>query len=131
MVATATAPLVLGVLMPIALLVPINSRVAQRTRDSAPADRKQQIGRWDRFHHLRVGIIITAFVPLVVARRLTPLHGACGTARPPHKPPAPPHRAANPRAARRATAPSPPPRRAARTPADIEREQPLARCTTW
>ncbi|MEV6022828.1 DUF1772 domain-containing protein [Streptomyces sp. NPDC052036] len=67
LVVTATALLVLSVLMSIALLVPINSRVAQWTRDSAPADWKQQLGRWDRFHFVRVGVIVAAFVLLVVA----------------------------------------------------------------
>src|SRR4051812_18681700 len=43
LVVAATALLVLSVLMSIALLVPINSRVAQWTDDSVPADGKQQI----------------------------------------------------------------------------------------
>ncbi|WP_418361490.1 DUF1772 domain-containing protein [Streptomyces gilvosporeus] len=68
LVVTATALLVLSVLMSIALLVPINSRVAQWTQGSVPADRKQQFGRWDRLHYVRVGVIITAFVPLVTGR---------------------------------------------------------------
>ncbi|MEU9125765.1 DUF1772 domain-containing protein [Streptomyces sp. NPDC048506] len=67
LVVTATALLVLSVLMSIALLVPINSRVAQWTQDSVPADWKQQLGRWDRFHYVRVSVIITAFVLMVVA----------------------------------------------------------------
>ncbi|MCQ8187044.1 DUF1772 domain-containing protein [Streptomyces rugosispiralis] len=65
-IVTATALLVLSVLMSIALLVPINSRVAQWTEDSVPADWREQLGRWDRFHYLRVGVIIAAFVLLVV-----------------------------------------------------------------
>ncbi|MBL1098627.1 DUF1772 domain-containing protein [Streptomyces coffeae] len=67
LVATATALLVLSVLMSIALLVPINSRVAQWTTDSLPADWKQQLGSWDRFHYVRIGVIVTAFVLLVLA----------------------------------------------------------------
>ncbi|MFE2432499.1 anthrone oxygenase family protein [Streptomyces sp. NPDC059373] len=66
LVVTATALLVLSVLMAITLLVPINSRVARWTHDSVPADWKQQIGRWDRFHSVRVGVIVAAFVLLVV-----------------------------------------------------------------
>ncbi|MGW7689822.1 anthrone oxygenase family protein [Streptomyces asiaticus] len=66
LIVTAAALLVLSVLMSIALLVPINSRVAQWTQDTVPADWREQLGRWDRFHHLRVGVIIAAFVLLVV-----------------------------------------------------------------
>ncbi|MFJ9419229.1 anthrone oxygenase family protein [Streptomyces sp. NPDC101227] len=67
LVATATGLLVLSVLMSIALLVPINSRVARWTQDGVPADWKQQVGRWDRFHYVRVGVIVAAFVLLVTA----------------------------------------------------------------
>lgn len=48
--------------------VPVNSRVAQWTHGSVPADRKQQLGRWDRFHFVRVGVIVTAFVLLVIGK---------------------------------------------------------------
>ncbi|MEU7058135.1 DUF1772 domain-containing protein [Streptomyces sp. NPDC046197] len=68
LVVAATALLVVSVLMSIALLVPINSRVARWTRDSVPADWRQQVGRWDRFHYVRVGLIVTAFVLLVVGK---------------------------------------------------------------
>ncbi|MBO0851311.1 MAG: DUF1772 domain-containing protein [Pseudonocardia sp.] len=67
LVVAAAALLVLSVLMSIALLVPINSRITQWTHDNVPADWKQQIGRWDRFHYVRVGVIVAAFVLLVVA----------------------------------------------------------------
>lgn len=66
LVITATALLVVSVLMSIVLLVPIASRGARWTRDSAPADWKQQVGRWDRFHYVRVGVILAAFVLMVV-----------------------------------------------------------------
>lgn len=66
-VVTATGLLVLSVLLSIALLVPINSRVARWTSGSVPADWREQLGRWDRFHYVRVGIIVAAFVLLVVA----------------------------------------------------------------
>ncbi|KAA9153055.1 DUF1772 domain-containing protein [Amycolatopsis acidicola] len=65
-VVTATGLLVASVLMSIALLVPINSRVARWTRDSVPADWRQQLNRWDRFHFVRVGVIVAAFALLVV-----------------------------------------------------------------
>jgi uncharacterized membrane protein len=65
LIVTAAVLLVASVLMSVALLVPINSRSARWTRDNVPADWKQQIGRWDRFHYVRVGIIVAAFVLLV------------------------------------------------------------------
>ncbi|MBV6696939.1 DUF1772 domain-containing protein [Kitasatospora aureofaciens] len=67
LVATAAGLLVLSVVMSVALLVPINSRVARWTTESVPADWRQQLGRWDRFHYVRVAVIVTAFVLLVVA----------------------------------------------------------------
>lgn len=66
LVVTATTLLVLSVVLSIALLVPINSRVARWTSDSVPTDWRRQLGRWDRFHYLRVGIIIAAFALLVI-----------------------------------------------------------------
>ncbi|MCG6494108.1 DUF1772 domain-containing protein [Kitasatospora sp. A2-31] len=67
LVVTAAGLLVLSVVMSIALLVPINSRAARWTRDTAPADWRQQLGRWDRLHYLRVAVIVTAFALLVAA----------------------------------------------------------------
>ena len=66
-VAAATALLVLSVVMSLALLVPINSRVARWSDGDAPSDWKWQVSRWDRFHYIRVGVIVAAFVLLVVA----------------------------------------------------------------
>ncbi|MGP3978168.1 anthrone oxygenase family protein [Streptomyces sp. 8N114] len=66
LVTAATALLVLSVLMSIVLLVPIASRGARWTPESVPADWKQQIGRWDRFHYVRIGVIVTAFALMVV-----------------------------------------------------------------
>ncbi|MER6398116.1 DUF1772 domain-containing protein [Kitasatospora sp. NPDC059973] len=67
LVATAAGLLVLSVVMSVALLVPINSRAAQWTPENAPADWREQLGRWDRLHYLRVAVIVTAFLLLVVA----------------------------------------------------------------
>lgn len=67
LVIAAAALLVVSVVMSITLLVPINSRITQWTHDNVPADWKQQIGRWDRFHYVRVGVIVAAYVLLVVA----------------------------------------------------------------
>ncbi|MFI9273694.1 anthrone oxygenase family protein [Kitasatospora sp. NPDC052896] len=67
LVATGTALLVLGVVMSILLLVPINSRVATWSNEGAPADWKRQLERWDRLHHVRVGVIVLAFALFAVA----------------------------------------------------------------
>jgi hypothetical protein len=37
------------------------------TPDNRPADWKQQMNRWDRFHYVRVAVIIAAFTLLVAA----------------------------------------------------------------
>ncbi|MGP3939338.1 anthrone oxygenase family protein [Streptomyces sp. 6N106] len=66
-VTAGTLLLVLSVVMSILLLVPINSRVATWSREGVPADWKQQVGRWDRFHYVRVGVIVLAFTLLAVA----------------------------------------------------------------
>jgi uncharacterized membrane protein len=67
LVVTAAALLILSVIMSILLLVPINNRVKTWTPENRPADWKQQINRWDRFHYVRVAVIIAAFVLLVAA----------------------------------------------------------------
>ena len=35
--------------------------------DSRPADWKEQVNRWDRYHYVRVAVIIAAFALLVAA----------------------------------------------------------------
>lgn len=67
MIVVATALLVVSVVMSIVLLVPINSRVAQWSEGDAPSDWRQQVGRWNRYHYVRVSVIVAAFVLLVVA----------------------------------------------------------------
>jgi uncharacterized membrane protein len=64
---TAAALLILSVIMSILLLVPINNRVKTWTADDLPADWKQQMNRWDRFHYVRVAVVIAAFTLLVTA----------------------------------------------------------------
>jgi hypothetical protein len=49
------------------LLVPINSRVARWSADSLPPDWRAQVTRWDRFHSIRVTVIVAAFALLVIA----------------------------------------------------------------
>jgi len=67
LVVTAGALLVLSVVMSVLLLVPINNRNKTWTPESRPADWKQQLNRWERFHYVRVAVIIAAFALLVVA----------------------------------------------------------------
>ncbi|HET6636948.1 MAG TPA: DUF1772 domain-containing protein [Streptomyces sp.] len=67
LVVTAGALLLLSVLMSVLLLVPINNRGKTWTPDNRPADWKQQLNRWDRFHYVRVAVIIAAFTLLVAA----------------------------------------------------------------
>lgn len=67
LIVAGTALLVLSVVMSIVLLVPINSRVATWSREGVPADWKQQMQRWDRFHYVRVGILVLAFALFALA----------------------------------------------------------------
>ncbi|MFH8739110.1 MULTISPECIES: DUF1772 domain-containing protein [unclassified Streptomyces] len=67
LVVTAGALLILSVVMSILLLVPINNRGKTWTPDNRPADWKEQMNRWDRFHYVRVAVIIAAFALLVAA----------------------------------------------------------------
>lgn len=68
LVVTAGALLILSVIMSILLLVPINNRGKTWTPENRPADWRQQMNRWDRFHYGRVAVIIAAFALLVAAR---------------------------------------------------------------
>ena len=67
LVVIAGVLLMLSVVMSILLLVPINNRNKTWTPDNRPADWKQQLNRWDRFHYVRVAVIIAAFALLVTA----------------------------------------------------------------
>lgn len=67
LVVTAGALLILSVIMSILLLVPIANRGKTWTPDNRPADWKQQLNRWVRFHYVRVTVIIAAFALLVAA----------------------------------------------------------------
>ena len=51
-----------SVVLSLLLLVPINSRSASWKPETAPPDWREQTSRWDRFHYLRVAIIVLAFV---------------------------------------------------------------------
>ena len=67
LVVIAAALLIVSVLMSVLLLVPINNRSKTWTPENRPADWKQQSNRWDRFHYLRVAVIIAAFALLAAA----------------------------------------------------------------
>jgi uncharacterized membrane protein len=67
LVVTAAALLILSVIMSLLLLVPINNRGKTWTTENLPEDWKQQMNRWDRFHYVRVAVIIAAFALLAAA----------------------------------------------------------------
>ncbi|MER5960707.1 DUF1772 domain-containing protein [Streptomyces sp. NPDC002057] len=67
LVVTAAGLLILSVLMSVLLLVPINNRNKTWTPENRPADWKEQLRRWERYHYLRVAVIIAAFTLLVAA----------------------------------------------------------------
>ncbi|MFE6855918.1 anthrone oxygenase family protein, partial [Streptomyces sp. NPDC057674] len=68
LVVIAGALLIVSVIMSILLLVPINNRGKTWTPENRPADWKDQMKRWDRYHYVRVAVIIAAFTLLVAAR---------------------------------------------------------------
>ncbi|MGW8353372.1 anthrone oxygenase family protein [Streptomyces wedmorensis] len=67
LVVIAAALLIVSVVMSLLLLVPINNRGKTWTPENRPADWKEQMNRWDRFHYVRVAVIIAAFTLLVTA----------------------------------------------------------------
>ncbi|MFI9150582.1 anthrone oxygenase family protein [Streptomyces sp. NPDC053367] len=67
LVVTAGALLILSVVMSLLLLVPINNRNRTWTPENRPADWKQQLNRWQRYHYARVAVIIAAFTSLTAA----------------------------------------------------------------
>ncbi|WBO61571.1 DUF1772 domain-containing protein [Streptomyces camelliae] len=67
LVVTAAGLLLLSVVMSLLLLVPINNRNKTWTPENRPADWKEQLKRWERWHYVRVAVIIGAFTLLVAA----------------------------------------------------------------
>ncbi|MEV8087510.1 DUF1772 domain-containing protein [Streptomyces nigra] len=63
----AGALLIVSVVMSVVLLVPINNRGKTWTPENRPADWKEQTNRWNRYHYVRVAVIIAAFTLLVAA----------------------------------------------------------------
>jgi len=68
LVVIAAGLLIVSVVMSVLLLVPINNRGKTWTAENRPEDWKEQMNRWDRFHYLRVAVIVAAFTLLVTAR---------------------------------------------------------------
>ncbi|KUN79037.1 hypothetical protein AQJ66_29625 [Streptomyces bungoensis] len=67
LVVIAGALLISSVVMSLLLLVPINNRGKTWTPENRPEDWKEQMNRWDRFHYVRVAVIIASFALLVAA----------------------------------------------------------------
>ncbi|MEV6264810.1 DUF1772 domain-containing protein [Streptomyces sp. NPDC051784] len=59
--------MVVSVVMSLLVLVPINNRGKTWTPENRPADWKQQTDTWDRYHYVRVAVLIAALVLLVAA----------------------------------------------------------------
>ena len=67
LVLVAAGLLIVSVIMSVLLLVPINNRGKTWTVENRPEDWKEQMNRWDRYHYVRVAVIIAAFALLVAA----------------------------------------------------------------
>ncbi|MFB6708103.1 DUF1772 domain-containing protein [Streptomyces sp. NPDC056333] len=67
LVVIAGVLLILSVIMSLLLLVPINNQGKTWTPENRPEDWKEQMNRWDRFHYIRVAVIIAAFTLLAAA----------------------------------------------------------------
>ena len=67
LVVIAGALLIISVIMSLLLLVPINNRSKTWTPENRPEDWKEQANRWDRFHYVRVAVLIAAFALLAAA----------------------------------------------------------------
>jgi hypothetical protein len=64
---TAAALLALSIGLSVAVLVPINNRSKNWTPETAPSDWREQVGRWDRYHLVRIALLVAAFALLAVA----------------------------------------------------------------
>lgn len=59
--------LLVSIVMSLLLLVPINNRGKNWTPQTRPADWKEQMHRWDRYHYVRVAVLVVAFALLAAA----------------------------------------------------------------
>ncbi|MFE9707602.1 anthrone oxygenase family protein [Streptomyces sp. NPDC005930] len=65
LVVIAAVLVVVSVIMSLLLLVPINNQGKTWTPENRPADWKEQMNRWDRYHYVRVAafaVLVTALV---------------------------------------------------------------------
>ncbi|MFC5063594.1 anthrone oxygenase family protein [Actinomycetospora atypica] len=60
-VGVGIALLVVAIVLSVTLLVPINDRVRTWSEGDAPADWRDQVGRWDRLHYGRTALLVLAF----------------------------------------------------------------------
>lgn len=67
LVITAASLLILSVIMSIPLLVSIANRNKTWTPENRPADWKEQLHRWNRYHYVRVAVIVATFILPVTA----------------------------------------------------------------
>ncbi|WP_322985218.1 DUF1772 domain-containing protein [Streptomyces sp. S584] len=67
LVVTAAGLLALSVVMSILPLVPINNRNKTWSPENRPADRQEQLERRNRYHYLRLAVILAASTLLVTA----------------------------------------------------------------
>lgn len=58
---------VASIVLSIVVLVPINNRAKQWAPDTAPADWREQLHRWDIWHYLRLALIGAGFATLAIA----------------------------------------------------------------
>ncbi|WP_407442201.1 anthrone oxygenase family protein [Rhodococcus sp. (in: high G+C Gram-positive bacteria)] len=63
----SAALLALSIGLSVAVLVPINNRSKNWTPETAPSDWREQVGRWDRYHLVRIALLVAAFALLAVA----------------------------------------------------------------
>ncbi|WP_193106666.1 anthrone oxygenase family protein [Brachybacterium sp. FME24] len=66
----AAALLLVGVVLSVVLLVPINKQTITWTAESHPGNWQELQQRWDRLHIVRVALLVVAFVLVVVATTL-------------------------------------------------------------
>ncbi|WP_167132772.1 DUF1772 domain-containing protein [Paramicrobacterium chengjingii] len=67
----ATALFAATIVLAVTVLVPINNRVGRWSHGEHPEDWREQVRRWDRWHYLRVALVIVGFV-LLTASALIP-----------------------------------------------------------
>ncbi|WP_037577029.1 DUF1772 domain-containing protein [Phaeacidiphilus oryzae] len=67
LVVAAAVLLIVSVVMSLLLLVPINNRNRTWTPETRPADWAEQLHRWNRYHYVRVAVIVAAFTLLAAA----------------------------------------------------------------